>query len=131
MVIKRELDDRGGREYDFEVTAEPPLIYLDHWALRRLSENATLRHRFLTAFARRGTVMFSLMNVEEIARDESPRRAQEIRAFSDQLGPHWVPMTIDPHRIMRAEQTGRTPDGHDPCFSQAFLTDPKFGSSPI
>ena len=126
MVIKCALSGPGGPEYDFEVTAEPPLMYLDHWALRRMSENATLGSRFLAAFRHRGTVMFSLMNVEEIARDASAARAQEIRRFLDQLGPHWVPMTIDAHRIMHAEETGRTPDGHHPCFSQAFLTDPKF-----
>lgn len=59
------------------MTAEPPLLYLDHWALRRLSEDATLGNRFLAAFRRRGTVMFSLMNVEEI--DASPARLVEGR----------------------------------------------------
>jgi hypothetical protein len=71
----------AGKDYEFEVWSEPPLIYLDHWALRRLSENQTLGERFLAAFKNRGTVMFSLMNVVEIARDPVARRAEQIRDF--------------------------------------------------
>ena len=62
-----------GEDYEFVIEAQPPLIYLDHWAVRRLSENPVYGNRFLTAFKHRGTVMFSLMNVTEIARDASPR----------------------------------------------------------
>ncbi len=116
------------QNYKFEIWAERPCIYLDHWALRRLSENATLGNRFLVAFKHRGTVMFSLMNVAEISRDASQQRAQQIRHFLAQLGVHWFPMTIDPLRIIDADQTGMTPDGLPPCASAAFLTDPHFAS---
>ena len=74
-----------GPDHEFEVWAEPPLIYLDHWAIRRLSEDAALGGRFLTAFGHRGTVMFSLMNVLEIARDLSVQRAAQIHAFLEAL----------------------------------------------
>ena len=116
------------QEARFEVWAERACIYLDHWALRRLSENPTLGNRFLVAFKHRGTVMFSLMNVAEIARDESPQRARQIRDFLAQLGPHWFPMTIDPFRIINAEETGEVPDGLPPCASVEFLTDPQFAA---
>ncbi len=115
-----------GEDYEFEIWAERPCIYLDHWALRRLSENPTLGNRFLVAFKHRGTVMFSLMNVAEIARDASQQRAQQIRDFLAQLGLHWFPMTIDPFRIINAEETGKVPDGLPPCASLQFLTDPFF-----
>lgn len=115
-----------GKDYEFEVWSEPPLIYLDHWALRRLSENPTLGERFLAAFTNRGTVMFSLMNVVEIAGDPVAQRAQQIRNFLEKLGPHWIPMTIDPFRIVGAEDSGKTPDGMHPCVSVGFLTDRKF-----
>lgn len=117
-----------GQEARFEVWAERPCIYLDHWALRRLSENATLGDRFLVAFKHRGTVMFSLMNVAEIARDASQQRAQQIRDFLAQLGLHWFPMTIDPFRIINAEETGKVPDGLPPCASVGFWTDPQFAA---
>lgn len=117
-----------GDGVEFEVWSERPLLYLDHWALRRLSENSALGDRFLLAFQRRGTVMFSLMNVVEIARDASESRASQIRDFLGKLGPHWMPMTIDPLRIIEAEETGRTPDGVHPCVSAGFLRDPKFAA---
>lgn len=124
MITCRTRDS----SYEFEISAEPPLIYLDHWALRRLSENPALGDRFLDAFVRRGTVMFSLMNVSEVARDASPDRAWQIRAFLERLGPHWVPMTIDPLRIIEAEETGTVADGTHPCVSVGFLTDPAFAT---
>jgi hypothetical protein len=113
-------------EVEVEVSAEPPLIYLDHWALRLLSDNPTLTGRFLVAFERRGTVMFSLMNVREIANDSNHTKG--IRDFLDALGPHWVPVTIDPFRIIDAEETGHKPDRMDPCVSVGFLTDPRFAA---
>ncbi len=122
MITVRKKEEN----YEFEIWAERPCIYLDHWALRRLSENPTLGNRFLVAFKHRGTVMFSLMNVAEIARDASQQRAQQIRDFLAQLGLHWFPMTIDPLRIIDADQTGKTPDGLPPCASVGFWTDPHF-----
>jgi len=119
----------SGPDYEFEVSADPPLIYLDHWALRRLSENLTLGARFLGAFTRRGTVMFSLMNVAEIARDASPHRAKEVRDFLESVGPYWIPMTIDPVRIIDAEERGETAHGPHPCLSVGFLTEPAFAAS--
>lgn len=117
---------KNGDDVEFIVEAESPLIYLDHWAIRRCSENVVLRKRFLSAFKNRGTVMFSLMNVTEIARDASPARAREIHTFLEALGAHWVPMTIDPIRIVAAEESGGTPDDAHPCISVGFLSDPEF-----
>lgn len=118
----------SGPDYEIEVSSDPPLIYLDHWALRRLSENAALGARFLEAFTHRGTVMFSLMNVAEIARDAAPHRAQQIRDFLEKLGPYWIPMTIDPLRIMEAEERRGTSDGMHPCVSVGFLLEPAFAT---
>lgn len=115
-----------GPDYEFQVWGDPPLIYLDHWAVRRLSENPLLGDRFLGAFRHRGTMMFSLMNVVEIARDASPQRAQQIRDFLEKLGPYWVPMTIDPLRVIDAEETGATPGNAHACISSGFLRDPHF-----
>lgn len=124
MVTVRSV----GPDYEFEIWAEPPLLYLDHWAIRRLSEDLVRGSRFLTAFEHRGTVMFSLMNVVEIARDADAQRAKQIRNFLEGLGPHWVPMTIDPIRIIDAEDTGATPQGANPCVSPGFLSDPNFAA---
>jgi hypothetical protein len=55
-----------GNDFVFEISAVPPLIYLDHWALRRFSSNTALKKRFLEIFRSRGTLMMSLMNAVEI-----------------------------------------------------------------
>lgn len=115
---------RDGADYILEVFSEPPLIYLDHWALRLFSSDPDLRNRFLTIFKTRGTLMMSLMNVVEIAGNVSESTAAELRSFLEEIGPHWVPSTIDPIRIIEAEQ-GVPTDVH-PCISKGFLTEPKF-----
>src|SRR5712691_11867338 len=90
--------------HEFEISSEPPIVYLDHWALRRLSENAALGCRFLDAFSHRGTVAFSLMNVCEIAGTICPETSKQIRDFLEKLGPHWVPMTVDPLPILKGRE---------------------------
>jgi hypothetical protein len=113
-----------GENYIFEIRSEPPLIYLDHWALRLFSSDATMRARFLEGFRSRGTLMFSLMNIAEIAANTLERTADELRAFLRDIGPHWVPSTIDPMHIIEVEQ-GVAADVH-PCISEGFLREPKF-----
>lgn len=56
------------------MVVRPPLVYLDHWALRRLGENSYERSHFLRTFEKRGTVMFSLMNALEMT---SNQRAED------------------------------------------------------
>jgi len=109
---------------EFEVWSEPPALYLDHWALRRLSEDAPRCRRFLDAFSRRGTLYFSLMNVVEIAGDQAEERIQAVRSLLEGIGPHWLPMTMDPTAIIQAEEEGRP----EAWVSDAFLKDPAFAS---
>ena len=72
-----------GKDYIFEIRSEPPLIYLDHWALRLFSSNSRLRVRFFESFRTRGTLMFSLMNIAEIERD--PHFAAWLAARYDRI----------------------------------------------
>jgi len=66
------------------------------------------------------------MNVVEIARDPEPVRAGQIRRLLDGVGRYWVPMTIDPLRVIDFEESGGTKDGAHGCISLGFLTDAKF-----
>ncbi len=123
MIVVRGTEDR----YDIEVSAVPPCIYLDHWALRRLSEDGAQGDRFISALKQHGTLMFSVMNVAEIAGDASHRRAQQVRDFLQRIGPRWFPMTIDPLRVIRAEEDALSGKLH--CASREFLTDPPFAAA--
>ena len=137
LEMDRLLSPRGspgmievrGKEggYDFEVWTEPPCIYLDHWALRRLSEDDAQGDRFISALKQRGTLMFSVMNVAEIGADASHRRSQQVRDFLRRIGLRWFPMTIDPLRVIRAEEED-APSGKLHCASPEFLTDPAFAA---
>ena len=118
--------DASGTE--FIVTSESPLVYLDHWALRRISEHAGRLERFLSAFKTRGTLVFSLMNVVEIARDQDETRSTQIRNLLEGIGPHWAPMTIDAIRVIEAEETSGGADHTHPCVSTAFLSDGAFAN---
>lgn len=123
MIVVRTT----GGQYEFEVWAEPPCIYLDHWALRRLSEDRAVGSRVISAFKHRGTLMFSVMNVAEIARTGLSESRQQVRDFLEEFGPHWFPMTIAPSRIIQAEEEERPPKDLD-CADVEFLTDPHFAT---
>src|SRR5687768_2964955 len=113
--------------HSITINCREPRIYLDHWAIRRIAEDPARRARFLAALKTKGTVLFSLMNVVEIASDQEPTRSAQIRGFLEQLGPYWMPVTIDPLRVLDAEETSVPPaDGFSPCVSSAFLADEDF-----
>jgi len=69
---------------DLRVTqgATSPAVYLDHWALRLISEDDAFSARFVTGLeARDGTLALSWVNLVEFARVTAPeqiRRAEEL-----------------------------------------------------
>ena len=122
----RLVDTGGARE--FEVTSESPLIYLDHWALRLFSSHATLRRKFFEVFTHRGTLLFSLVNVTELAAN-SGTSAKHIRSFLEEIGPHWAPITMDPSKVVEAESRLNPEVGdRSVCFGSAMLEDQHFMS---
>ena len=87
------------------MTVRPPLVYLDHWALRRLGENTSERSHFLRTFEKQGTVMFSLMNALEMMLNTG-RSYDQLTSFLDDIGPHWLLTEVDPETCQRAEDQG-------------------------
>ncbi len=74
---------------NLEVSVRPPLVYLDHWAIREISSDPTLRAHFLETFRSRGTLMFSLMNVLEMARNSGESYVM-MRDLLDAVEPYWL-----------------------------------------
>lgn len=103
--------------------SEPPLIYMDNWALSDFSTDASLRQRFLKLFKDRGTLAVSVMNAVEIASHHGEERP-ELRSFLGEIGPHWFPLTTSSDKVMEAQETDH--DTQSGCFSEAFLSDPHF-----
>lgn len=118
------LDTRDGAIHA-TVWSEPPIIYMDNWALDRFSTDLVLRNEFLGLFRDRGTLAVSLMSVVEIGAHGAQHRP-ELRSFLEAIGPHWVPLTIDPFLVMNAQETSQ--ERQSACLSSAFLNDPDFSS---
>ncbi|MBI3697339.1 MAG: hypothetical protein HY238_21190 [Acidobacteria bacterium] len=104
-VCVAELKDRFG-------------IYLDSDSLFELAEGAaSRRQRFIEAVKRRGTLLFSLTNAAELAGPQG-KSADAVRAFLDSLGPCWVPLELNPWKVVEREQAGLT--GRAPV-SETFM----------
>ncbi len=88
-----------------EVSVRPPLVYLDHWAIREISSAATRRGHFLETFRTRGTLMFSLVNVLEMARNTGESYTR-IRDLLDAVEPCWLLSDPDPRTVQEREKRG-------------------------
>ena len=109
-----------------EMWTENPSIYLDHWAIRNLASDTALQNDFFAAFKDRGTLMFSIMNVVEIA-GNTGQSAAEIRAFLERVGPHWFLNTMDPLNVIAKEQTWKAGDSN-PATGEVFFAEPRFAA---
>jgi hypothetical protein len=91
-----------------QVSLRPPTVYLDHCALRGISKDPQKREHIRKTFETRGTLIFSVVNMIEMARN-SGQSYTEIRDTLDSLGPFWVPSDPDPATAMAKEMLGSIP----------------------
>lgn len=81
-----------------------PTVYLDHWALRLLSEEMSLRHQFIVQLkASNGTLALSWLNLIEFSQMESNQAHTLAEDLLDQLLPNIFFMEINPYEIIRRE----------------------------
>jgi len=81
-------------------------VYLDNWAIINLAkECVSRRRRFVDALRQRGTVLFSWTNAIELAGPQGAS-AEAVRSFLDSLGPHWVPVELNPWMVVERERAG-------------------------
>jgi hypothetical protein len=80
LIIKHAKDLDGNAL--FEQRFDRPAVYLDHWALRELSEKAAVGNRFTVALKKAGgTLLISYPNLVEFLSAEDPRHAKEAERF--------------------------------------------------
>lgn len=85
-----------------------PAVYLDHWAIRRLSSDTTLSARFLRALkASGGSLVVSHVNLAEITGADDPRHADEIAAFLESVLPNIYFAMFDVQKSIDQEKTPR------------------------
>jgi hypothetical protein len=95
------------------------MVYLDQWALVRLSEGSDRRKRFLKVFEDKGTLLFSWTNVLDVAAT-SGGTEERIKGLLDAIGEHWFPIEMNPFRVMEKEAPAG-PKSNTPCVSETFI----------
>jgi len=114
---------RGGLVMSHRPVA--PMVYLDHCALRKFSEDAKLGSRLTSALhARDGTLAISWLNFGEYATvtDPAPRRAVE--QLLDGMLPGIFCIDVDP-AVMDREGASQPFPHADQALAQWFLNDQK------
>jgi hypothetical protein len=99
---------------------EEPTIYLDHWAIRKISQRPEWRARLLAALSTRGTVLFSTAHIAELARNSGESMAA-VRSFLEAVGPHWMVTLADPVEVIRREAEWSRDSHRAPFVADTFF----------
>jgi hypothetical protein len=95
------------------------VVYLDNWALGDLAEGDPSRQKRFTGAMRSGLgLLFSVTNAAELSGPQG-RSADAIRAFLDEIGPHWFPVELDQTEVVKRELSGADPGNS--CVSEALV----------
>ena len=116
MIVVAKTD-KG--DFDVAAHARQPTIYLDQWALVRLSEHSGRQNRLVNAFRNKGTLLISWTNVFELSGPQGASAAK-ISHLLDRIGEHWFPVEWNPFKVIKKEKELRQCTD-SPCFSKSFL----------
>jgi hypothetical protein len=94
----------------------PPVVYLDHWALRAISQDETLADRFVRGLhARQGTLALSWANLSEFVRVRHEKQARQAERMLNQTFPRLFFLEVNPWIVI---------DREDELLAGALLDDP-------
>ena len=96
-------------------------VYLDNFAIKELAKGSPARRqRFVGAIQDGAELLFSVSNAAELS---GPRDGSfdAIRAFLNELGPHWFPVELDFNEVTKREIQGAEPATC--CISKQFMKD--------
>lgn len=66
-----------------------PTVYLDHWAIRLLSDNLSLQNRFVSALkSKSGTLLLSTFSLMEFSGASDPKHCLDAEIFFDRILPN-------------------------------------------
>jgi hypothetical protein len=96
-------------------------VYLDNWSIGDLAEaDPARRTRFIRAMRSGVDLLFSATNAAELSGPQG-RSADSVRAFLDEIGPHWFPVELDATEVVKREMDGESPERV--CVSRNLLID--------
>ena len=106
-------------------------IYLDNDSLIELAKGPTTRRRrFVDALLRGGTLLFSWTNAVEVTGPQG-HSASAVRAFLDSVGPHWIPLELNPWKVIAREGAGLTAQAPvSEQFMEAYFQERSYDLSP-
>jgi hypothetical protein len=94
-------------------------VYLDNDSLIELAKgDSARRQRFVNALSGGADLMFSMTNAAELVGPQG-QSLQAVKAFLDEVGPHWFPVGIDLGPVLAAEARGVSPA--EACVSKSFV----------
>ncbi len=108
-----------GPPLTFNATVSGLAIYLDNFSLISLAKgDPSRRQRFLDAVHTGADLLFSVTNAAELTGSQG-ESLEAVRTFLDQVGPHWVPVELDPFEVTNRELKGAT--AAESCVSTDFM----------
>jgi len=101
-VIKFLIDKSGALRLEQRTLA--PAVYLDHWALRSISESSVLSSRFIAALASTGgTLMLSWLNLAEFTKVTDQAQVRRAEDLVETMLPNVFFLEVNPFAVMDAE----------------------------
>lgn len=68
---------------------DPPTVYLDHWAMRRFSDDRDIQEQLVSTLrSKNGTLLLSQFSLSEYAAATDPRHCRDTEAFLDRVLPN-------------------------------------------
>lgn len=81
-----------------------PAVYLDHWALRKVSESETLKKRMVSSLqSRNGTLTLSVLNLAEFAKVTIGEQAENAESLIEAILPNVFFIETDPFMVITKE----------------------------
>ncbi len=92
------------------VTVSGLAVYLDNWAVIELAKHDPLRRQRFVDALRTGDadLLFSITNAAELTGPQGESR-DAVRAFLDEIGPHWFPVLLSAIDVIARETQGAAP----------------------
>jgi len=97
----------GGSPFLFNASVSGLTLYLDSFAVIELAKkDASRRQRLVTLFQSGSLeLLFSVTNAAELSALKG-RSLVLVKAFLDEIGPHWIPAELNPFLVVERELKG-------------------------
>jgi hypothetical protein len=127
-MIKIEIRE-GEEKFQVSQPSPRPWIYLDHWALRKISSDPKLKEKFLELMEQKNaTLCISTINFLEILNHDTGKSLDDIKSFYKELGNRFSFIKTDPVLVIEHERLCQTSPHdimakHNPAHDDLLLTE--------